>query len=101
MALFKCLRSGNTVEIFQEDDVERMKDHEGYIRLDVPQPKGDDHEVSVAKNAEAQTDQNAEAEVTVSVTEPVITDVVAAPVKKRGRPRAVPVAEVASEGVEV
>ena len=28
--LFKCLRSGNTVDIEQQDDIDRMKTHEGY-----------------------------------------------------------------------
>ncbi len=99
MALFKCLRSGNTVEIHQEDDVERMKDHEGYIRLDAPQPKGDDHEeMPLAQDAvETQPGKNAQAEVTVSVMDAVATEVVAAPAKKRGRPRVAPVAE----GLEV
>jgi hypothetical protein len=76
VALFKCLRSGNTVEIFQEDDIDRMKDHEGYIRLDLHQ--GENHEVSSPENAKAQTDQDAKAEVTEADPKPVA---------KRGRPK--------------
>ena len=116
MALFKCLRSGNTVEIFQEDDIERMKGHEGYIRLDEPQPKGEDHgkdalyeKDAVAQDAvQAQPGQTAQAEVTVSVVSAVsaVSDVVAPePVaivatvpQKRGRPRKT---VVAAEGVEI
>ena len=29
--LFRCLRSGNVVDIDQQDDVDRMKTHEGYV----------------------------------------------------------------------
>ena len=28
--LFRCLRSGNTVNIEQQDDIDKMKFHEGY-----------------------------------------------------------------------
>ena len=59
MAIFKCLRSGNTIQLYQEDDIERMATHEGYIRLDLPQAlnKGENHglqaneENAVAKDA--------------------------------------------------
>lgn len=29
--LFRCVRSGNVVNIDQQDDIDRMKAHEGYV----------------------------------------------------------------------
>ena len=36
--LFKCLRSGNTVDIEQQDDIDRMMTHEGYAKVDTVNP---------------------------------------------------------------
>ena len=37
MALFKCLQSGNTVEFVLPHDIESMKGHAGYVRVDQEQ----------------------------------------------------------------
>ena len=63
--LFKCLRSGNTVEIDQPDDIDRMKTHEGYIQV-----QEINHGLQT-EDAEAHPDQSPEAKE----------------VKKRGRPK--------------
>ena len=34
MATFKCLQSGQTVTFTQPHDIESMKSHAGYIRID-------------------------------------------------------------------
>ena len=34
MAIYKCLLSGNTVEFVLPHDIESMKGHSGYIRID-------------------------------------------------------------------
>ena len=34
MALYKCLQSGNTVEFVLPHDIESMKGHAGYVRID-------------------------------------------------------------------
>jgi hypothetical protein len=35
MAVFRCLLSGNTVEFLAPHDIESMKGHSGYVRIDV------------------------------------------------------------------
>jgi hypothetical protein len=37
MAVFKCLQSGNTVEFVLPHDIESMKGHAGYVRIDQEQ----------------------------------------------------------------
>lgn len=81
MALFKCLRSGNTVNIEQQDDIDRMKFHEGYVAVgEVTEvsthSQGDRYEQHEMQSAFAQAPQVAEAEVKA---------------KKRGRPSKVEV----------
>jgi hypothetical protein len=78
MALFKCLRSGNVVNIDQQDDIDRMKFHEGYVAVEEvievsTHLHGENHGVQIPQNAEAQAGQDAEAEVIVA--------------KRKGRPR--------------
>jgi hypothetical protein len=34
MATFRCLQSGNTVTFTQQHDIETMKGHAGYVRVD-------------------------------------------------------------------
>jgi hypothetical protein len=34
MATFRCLQSGNTVTFTQQVDIESMRGHQGYVRLD-------------------------------------------------------------------
>ena len=34
MATFKCLQSGQTVTFTQPHDIESMKNHAGYVRID-------------------------------------------------------------------
>lgn len=37
MATFKCLTSGQTVTFTQQHDIDSMKGHQGYVRIDVPE----------------------------------------------------------------
>ena len=37
MGLYKCLQSGNTVEFVLPHDIESMKGHAGYVRVDQEQ----------------------------------------------------------------
>jgi hypothetical protein len=37
MATFKCLTSGQTVTFTQQHDIDSMKGHQGYIRVDLPE----------------------------------------------------------------
>jgi hypothetical protein len=66
MATFRCLQSGNTVTFTYQHDIDSMKGHQGYVRLEEP-------------------------EVTIeSVESDTRTDTAFAPVIKRmGRPRKV------------
>ena len=34
MATFRCLQSGNTVTFTYQHDIDSMKGHEGYVRVD-------------------------------------------------------------------
>jgi hypothetical protein len=34
MATFRCLQSGNTVTLLHPVDIESMREHSGYVRLD-------------------------------------------------------------------
>ena len=38
MAVFKCLQSGNTVTFTYQHDIDSMKGHAGYVRIDEVQP---------------------------------------------------------------
>ena len=38
MATFKCLISGNLVTFVNQVDIDSMKGHEGYVRIDVQEP---------------------------------------------------------------
>jgi len=68
MATFRCLQSGNTVTFTLQHDIDSMKGHQGYVRVDEP-------------------------EVTIESDNPVRTDTAFAPViptiKRLGRPRKV------------
>lgn len=44
MAIFRCLQSGQTVEFTQPHDVESMKGHAGYERIDELETSGDNEE---------------------------------------------------------
>jgi hypothetical protein len=48
MATFKCLVSGQTVTFIHQHDIDSMKGHQGYVRVDVPE--GQHEEASVAIN---------------------------------------------------
>lgn len=39
MATFKCLISGHTVTFIHQHDIDSMKGHQGYIRVDTPEDK--------------------------------------------------------------
>ena len=38
MATFKCLISGNLVTFYNQVDIDSMKGHDGYVRIDVQEP---------------------------------------------------------------
>ena len=38
MATFKCLASGNLVTFVHQVDIDSMKGHEGYVRVDIEEP---------------------------------------------------------------
>jgi hypothetical protein len=38
MAVFKCLQSGNTVTFTSQVDIDSMKGHSGYVRIDIEEP---------------------------------------------------------------
>jgi len=69
MATFKCLISGNLVTFVNQVDIDSMKGHDGYVRVDIQEP------------VESNTDRT------------VRTDTAFAPViptmKRMGRPRKV------------
>ena len=60
MATFKCLQSGNTVSFTYQHDIDSMKGHAGYVRIDE-----------------------------VETSEKPLTSSETKPVKKMGRPRKV------------
>ena len=37
MATFRCLQSGNTVSFTLQHDIDSMKGHQGYVRIDEPE----------------------------------------------------------------
>lgn len=39
MATFRCLTSGNTVTFTYQHDIDSMKGHAGYVRVDESEPK--------------------------------------------------------------
>lgn len=41
MATFRCLQSGNTVTFTLQHDIESMKGHTGYVRIDEEAPEID------------------------------------------------------------
>lgn len=44
MAVYRCLQSGNTVEFIFPHDIESMKGHAGYVRIDVTEDVEDVNE---------------------------------------------------------
>ena len=67
MATFKCLQSGNLVSFHNQVDIDSMKGHQGYVRID-------DVEVTIESNDSVRTD--------TAFTAPVIPTI-----KRLGRPR--------------
>jgi hypothetical protein len=37
MATFRCLQTGNTVTFTYQHDIDSMKGHQGYVRVDEPE----------------------------------------------------------------
>jgi hypothetical protein len=37
MATFRCLQSGNTVNFTYQHDIDSMRGHQGYVRVDEPE----------------------------------------------------------------
>jgi len=37
MATFRCLQTGNTVTFTYQHDIDSMKGHQGYVRIDEPE----------------------------------------------------------------
>jgi hypothetical protein len=69
MATFRCLQSGNTVTFILQHDIDSMKGHQGYVRVDEP-------EVTIESDNPVRTD--------TAFRAPVIPTI-----KKMGRPRKV------------
>jgi hypothetical protein len=67
MATFKCLQSGNLVTFHNQVDIDSMKGHQGYVRID-------DIEVTIESKDSVRTD--------TAFTAPVIPTI-----KRLGRPR--------------
>ena len=67
MATFRCLQSGNTVTFTYQHDIDSMKGHQGYVRIDEPE---------VTIESETRTD--------TAFRAPVIPTI-----KRMGRPRKV------------
>jgi len=66
MATFRCLQTGNTVTFTYQHDIDSMKGHQGYVRVDEPK---------VTIESETRTD---------TAFAPVIPSI-----KRMGRPRKV------------
>ena len=47
MAVFKCLQSGNLVEFILPHDIESMKGHAGYIRIDAEDQKEPEQRLNI------------------------------------------------------
>lgn len=47
MALYKCLQSGNIVEFVLPHDIESMKGHSGYVRIDVEEKQESQERVNI------------------------------------------------------
>jgi len=69
MATFRCLQSGNTVTFTLQHDIDSMKGHQGYVRVD-------ETEVTIESDNPVRTD--------TAFTAPVIPTI-----KRLGRPRKV------------
>ena len=69
MATFRCLQSGNTVTFTLQHDIDSMKGHQGYVRVDEP-------EVTIESHDSVRTD--------TAFRAPVIPTI-----KRMGRPRKV------------
>ena len=67
MATFKCLQSGTLVSFHNQVDIDSMKGHQGYVRID-------DVEVTIESKDSVRTD--------TAFTAPVIPTI-----KRLGRPR--------------
>jgi hypothetical protein len=67
MATFKCLQSGNLVTFHNQVDIDSMKGHQGYVRID-------EVEVTIESKDSVRTD--------TAFTAPVIPTI-----KRLGRPR--------------
>ena len=69
MATFRCLQSGNTVTFTLQHDIDSMKGHQGYVRVD-------ELEVTIESDDSVRTD--------TAFRAPVIPTI-----KRMGRPRKV------------
>lgn len=47
MATFKCLTSGHTVTFTFQHDIDSMKGHQGYIRVDTPEDKQEEAPIAI------------------------------------------------------
>jgi len=47
MAVFKCLQSGNLVEFVLAHDIESMRGHAGYVRVDVEEQEKPQERVNI------------------------------------------------------
>jgi len=48
VATFKCLTSGHTVTFTFQHDIDSMKGHQGYIRVDTPEDKQEEAPIAIS-----------------------------------------------------
>jgi hypothetical protein len=49
MATYKCLASGNLVTFTNQVDIDSMKGHDGYVRIDVQEPVESQHQFNAVR----------------------------------------------------
>jgi hypothetical protein len=47
VATFKCLTSGQTVTFTLQHDIDSMKGHQGYVRIDLPEDQQEEAPVAI------------------------------------------------------
>lgn len=49
MATYKCLASGNLVTFTNQVDIDSMKGHDGYVRIDIEEPVESRHDFNAVR----------------------------------------------------
>jgi hypothetical protein len=55
MATFRCLQSGNTVSFTLQHDIDSMKGHQGYVRVDEQEKEPDAYDANAVRTDTAFT----------------------------------------------